>query len=100
QMRNGSVKMMQHEKLHDELRMVRIRYSMGKMYIESKEEIRRRGGKSPDFSDAMVYACAPVYGGPQGGGVVSSSAQEIAERAQEERIRSMAARLPRPNRPC
>jgi len=95
QMRNGSARMMEHDKLRDELRSARIRYSMGKMYIESKEEIRRRGGKSPDFSDAMVYACAPVYGGPQPGDVVSSTAQEIAERAQEEMIRSMAAQMAR-----
>lgn len=95
QMRNGSVKMMQHEKLHDELRMVRIRYSMGRMYIESKEEIRRRGGKSPDFADAMIYACAPVYSGPQAGDMVTASAHDVAARAHEELIQSVAAQMSR-----
>src|SRR5690554_6400485 len=94
-MRNGSARLMEHEKLRDELRSVRIRYSMGKMYIESKEEIRRRGGKSPDFSDAMMYACAPVYGGPQVGDVVSASAEEVAARAQESMVQSMAAQMAR-----
>jgi phage terminase large subunit len=46
--------------------------STGKIRIESKEDMRRRGVKSPDFADALVYAFFPwrppgrpaAYGGP------------------------------------
>lgn len=95
QMRNGSVRLMEHEKLRDELRSARIRYSMGKMYMESKEEIRRRGGKSPDFSDAMVYVCAPVYTGPQPGDIVQRSAEDIARESREALMRNLEAQLAR-----
>lgn len=93
QMRNGSAKLVPHERLHDELRMVRIRYSMGRMYIESKEEIRRRGGKSPDFADAMIYACAPVYAGPAVGDVVSMDPADVVRRAHQERLEELAFQL-------
>jgi hypothetical protein len=32
------------------------------MKLESKEEIRKRGGKSPDYGDAIAMAFAPDTG--------------------------------------
>jgi hypothetical protein len=29
------------------------------MLMESKDDIKRRGGKSPDYADALVYATLP-----------------------------------------
>lgn len=46
--------------LLSELTTIRYAYPNGTMQIESKEDIRRRGGKSPDFVDAVVMACAPI----------------------------------------
>lgn len=95
QMRNGSVRIVEHEKLRDELRGVRLRYSQGRMYIESKEEIRKRGGKSPDFSDAMVYATAPVYEGLPEGTVLTSSAEEIAQTRLKQMVQTLEAQRAR-----
>lgn len=79
QMRNGRVRLESHEQLADELRGCRFRYSSGKMYIESKEEIRSRGGKSPDYADAIVYVSAPVYEGLPEGAVVTTDPEEIVK---------------------
>ena len=46
--------------LVQEMTGIRYSYPNGVMQIESKEEIRRRGDKSPDFVDALVMACAPI----------------------------------------
>ena len=43
-----------------ELGTIKYAYPNGIMQIESKEDIRRRGDKSPDFVDAVVMACAPI----------------------------------------
>lgn len=43
-----------------ELTGVKYGYPNGIMQIESKEDIRRRGDKSPDFVDAVVMATAPI----------------------------------------
>lgn len=48
------------EKLLLEMTGIRYSYPNGIMQIESKEDIRRRGDKSPDFVDALVMACAPI----------------------------------------
>lgn len=47
--------------LNDELLGIRYKVKPGTniMMIESKDEARRRGVKSPDFADAVTYACAP-----------------------------------------
>lgn len=45
--------------VQDELGGVRYRFLRGAMLIESKDEIRKRGGKSPDYADALTYAAAP-----------------------------------------
>lgn len=79
QMRSNNVKLSYHEQLRDELRQVRMRYSTGRMYIVSKEEMRREGKKSPDFSDAVVYACAPVHEGLQDGDMIHTSAEDLSQ---------------------
>ena len=86
QMRNGRVRLESHEQLADELRACRFRYSSGKMYIESKEEIRSRGGKSPDFSDAIVYVSAPVFDGLPAGAVVTTDPEQIVKAAKREAV--------------
>lgn len=43
-----------------ELGTIKYSYPNGVMQIESKEDIRKRGDKSPDFVDAVVMACAPI----------------------------------------
>ena len=42
----------------------------GKIRIEGKEDMRRRGVKSPDRADALMYSFAP--GGPNPGGYASA----------------------------
>lgn len=86
QMRSGRVRLESHEQLADELRACRFRYSSGKMYIESKEEIRSRGGKSPDFSDAIVYVSAPVFDGLPAGAVVTTDPEQIVKAAKREAV--------------
>lgn len=48
------------EKLHDELTMVEYKFSpsSGGLLIESKDDMRKRGVKSPDFADAAIYCAA------------------------------------------
>lgn len=48
------------KELQKELTGIKYAYPNGIMQIESKEDIRRRGDKSPDFADAFVMACAPI----------------------------------------
>ena len=35
--------------------------SNGKIRLESKEELKKRGLRSPDRADAVALACMPVY---------------------------------------
>jgi hypothetical protein len=44
------------EKFLDDLLDIRYKLKNDKILIESKEEIMRRSGKSPDYSDAAIYA--------------------------------------------
>ncbi|MFA5387316.1 MAG: LAGLIDADG family homing endonuclease [Candidatus Paceibacterota bacterium] len=45
------------ERLSDELLSVEYKFSpLGGLLIESKDEMKKRGMKSPDFADAAVYA--------------------------------------------
>lgn len=47
--------------LYDELSGIRFKFgARSALQIESKDEMRRRGFKSPDFSDALMYAIAPL----------------------------------------
>lgn len=89
QMANGTVRLVQHERLQEELRQIRFRYSTGKMYIESKEELRRANRRSPDFADAVVYACAPVFEGLEPGSVVSVSADDAVQALMQQQIEDL-----------
>ena len=47
--------------MYDELAGIRFKFgARSALQIESKDEMRRRGFKSPDFSDALMYAIAPI----------------------------------------
>jgi hypothetical protein len=48
--------------LFEEMRELEKKYTpdWGALQIESKDDMRRRNVKSPDFSDALMYACAPL----------------------------------------
>lgn len=50
------------ERLQDELQSVEYKFnaqSLG-LLVESKDDMRKRGQKSPDFADAAIYACADM----------------------------------------
>lgn len=91
QMAAGPLKVVEHAVLRDELAGVRIKYSASRMYIESKEDMRKRGVKSPDFADALVYAAAPILDTPETGDVFGASAEEVSE--TEKFIEEMMERL-------
>jgi hypothetical protein len=72
---------------------VRYEYKGGKLYIESKEDIRKRGGKSPDYADSVVYATAPVHEGLSPGDTVSEDAHSLANAEldlESEMLRDMS----------
>lgn len=48
--------------LFEEMRELEKKYNVthGSLQIESKDDMRRRKVSSPDLSDALMYACAPV----------------------------------------
>ena len=49
------------ERLLDEILMIQYKFtSKGAVQIESKDDMRSRGVKSPDFLDSVVYACADL----------------------------------------
>lgn len=50
------------DKLSDELQQVQYHFKnkQGSLQIESKDDMKRRGLKSPDYADAAVYACADL----------------------------------------
>ncbi len=49
------------DKLLDEMLMIKFKFSpKGGIQIESKDDMRSRGVKSPDNLDAAVYACAEI----------------------------------------
>lgn len=85
-MANGSRRVVEHELARDELEGIRFNYRTSKMYIETKEEMRKRGVKSPDYADGMVYASAEVFDGPQDGDTMTSPAEDIANAALEEML--------------
>lgn len=77
-MRNGSVKVDDHEGLKDDLAIIFYSIRNGKLYIAPKEEMRAKHGRSPDFADALAYATAPVASGPQVGDTYSETAEDFA----------------------
>lgn len=85
-MRADAVNVEDHAKLKDELGGVRYKYKNGKLYIESKEEMRERGVKSPDFADAFVYAVAPVYDGLTKGDTVTAEANHLLSEVTDEEL--------------
>ena len=66
-------------RLLDEMLMIQYKFNQkGAIQIESKDEMRSRGVKSPDFLDAVIYACADLtaiiespYGDKKAGDLVT-----------------------------
>jgi hypothetical protein len=82
QMRNGQVKIQggaYAERIADDLGMVFYEFRSGKLYIISKEKMRKDHGRSPDLADALAYATAPVAEGLPVGSTISDSAYDMAE---------------------
>ncbi len=53
----GEIYLPDHQKLSSQLAGIKYRYdSKTRMLIESKENMRRHGGKSPDYADALMLA--------------------------------------------
>lgn len=49
------------ERLHDELQSVEYKFAQkGGLLIESKDDMRKRGVKSPDYADAAVFSYADM----------------------------------------
>jgi hypothetical protein len=46
--------------LYEELEGLRYKFLRGAILIESKDDMRKRNVKSPDYSDAATYAIAPI----------------------------------------
>lgn len=59
---SGEIDLPEHNQLVDEFRVIRYTLRDTSMLIESKEDMRRRGVKSPDFLDAVIYATADIDG--------------------------------------
>lgn len=61
-MANGQIDMQFGDKsLKEELEGIQYKFNnRGAIQIESKDEMIRRGVKSPDFADAAMYACADL----------------------------------------
>lgn len=60
-LRSGGVSIVNaDERLQDELLSVGYKFNAqsGGLLVESKDDMRKRGQKSPDFADAAIYACA------------------------------------------
>lgn len=71
-----------YERVTDELMSVEYKFApRGGLLIESKEEMRKRGMKSPDFADAAIYASADmdaiVNATAQPGDKIHTSASDI-----------------------
>jgi hypothetical protein len=82
QMRNGRVKIHGAEfdqQIADDLGMVFYEFRTGKLFIISKEQMRKDHGRSPDYADALAYATAPVAEGLPVGTTVSDPAHAVAE---------------------
>lgn len=88
QMANGVLDIdYQDEKLLDEMLMIKYKFSpKGGIQIESKDDMRSRGVKSPDNLDAAVYAAANIsalidnpFNGMNSGDIVSFDPWEIMD---------------------
>lgn len=92
-MRNESVRVLVgdgspliEEQLQDEMGMIFYKYNNGRLYIISKEEMRKLYGKSPDIADALVYATAPVYSGLSTGDTVSEDPHTLLKQMQLDQL--------------
>lgn len=82
QMRNETVKIQGGEfadRIADDLGIVFYEFRSGKLYIISKEQMRKDHGRSPDFADALAYATAPVAEGLPVGSTISDPAAQISD---------------------
>ena len=83
-MRNGRVQIghkpdfEQHrEQLKDDLAIVFYHFRQGRLFIMSKDEMRKLHGRSPDYADALAYATAPVAEGLPAGSTVTETASDM-----------------------
>lgn len=58
----GEIDLPDHDQMIEEFRLIRYSLRDTSLLIESKEDMRRRGIKSPDFLDAVIYATADIDG--------------------------------------
>lgn len=80
---NGLVKIEENQAVKDDLAIVYYVMKNGRMFIISKEEMRTKFGRSPDHSDALVYATAPVFDGMPIGSVVGGEASDMLDDPEE-----------------
>lgn len=92
-MANGSRRVVEHDVAKDELGGIRFAYRSGKMYIESKDEMKKRGVKSPDYADGLVYAGAELFDGAEVGDVLSTPAEEVAAAELQELLESVEMQI-------
>lgn len=85
QMRNTTVRIEPYDgaagqdKISDDLAMVFYEFRSGKLFIISKEQMRKDHGRSPDLADALAYATAPVAEGLPVGSTVSDPAGVLSD---------------------
>ncbi len=83
--------------LMGELTALKVQYtSRGQVKIESKDDMRRRGLKSPDKADALMYAFAPVHTARTWVGIVGSTSKEARGMIRGTPVAMTDAGLPRP----
>lgn len=70
----------------DQLLSIRYRIKKGKILVESKDEVRKRLGRSPDDSDALLLACLPPDGASMPAAATARAATK--NRPQSEKIRT------------
>ena len=64
-LKTGSI--LKHDKLMEDLTSPEYKYQRdGTLILESKDEIIKRLGRSPDYGDAAVLACVPMIGKREG----------------------------------
>jgi hypothetical protein len=80
-----------HPQLIQELSLPLVRRKeTGKLFLESKEDMRKRGVKSPNFADALALAFASdgadwVFGYETGRGAYGDAPHDVTEISQEYR---------------
>lgn len=79
QMRNGGVRIEENDRVKEDLGMVFYEFRTGRLFIISKEQMRKDHGRSPDYADALAYATAPVAEGLPVGTTLSDPAGAVAE---------------------